>query len=192
MLYRTLDTKAEGIFVVVADTLDVEGGRIMSQAEIPLSILRKSKSYRSEQYEWANKPRKQNITQLDGVVIVSFFLPVILQKDPSTGAWSASWDYENILSFETKLRVSWVGYVRHDEITSVEDQRDVAAALVPLNCFPVFISRKMSFDFYDVFCKQTLWPVLHHVAGVYSPVNDQDLSAHREAKLWQNYMQVPH
>jgi hypothetical protein len=174
-LFRIISSKPDGLFLVISDELDVDGSKIMLNSDIPLSITKKSKSFRREQFEWANKPKSQSDTQLDGVIIVSFFLPVILRKDGSTGKWSAIWDKENILSFQTKLRVSWVGCVRHSEINTRDDERAVAAVLQTLNCYPVFINKKSYHDFYDIFCKQTLWPVLHHVAGVYGHLNSQDM-----------------
>jgi trehalose-6-phosphate synthase len=130
-----------------------------------------------------------NVSQLDGVVIVSFFLPVIISKNDN-GLWTATWDTENILSFQTNLRVSWIGIVRHSEISGPLDEASIAEALLPLRCFPVFLDNRKYHDFYDIFCKQILWPVLHHVAGVYGTINDAHTSVKREGSVWLNYMQV--
>ena len=152
-------------------------------------MMKKSKTFfRNQVDEWMRKSAKNNVSQLDGVLIVSFFLPIRLEKS-SAGKWSVSWDTESLLSFQTSLRVSWIGCVRHHEIVTQEDRNDVVTALRALRCYPVFVEQQRFHDFYNVFCKETIWPVLHHVAGVYKP-KVIDRTDSNEASLWRNYMLV--
>jgi hypothetical protein len=153
-------------------------------------IIKKSKTFfRKQVSEWMRKGTTQNVSQLDGVLIVSFFLPVILEKSQTTGKWSVSWDTENLLSFQTSLRVSWIGLVRHPSIESQADKNAVIEALGALRCYPIFLNQSRFYNFYNVFCKKILWPVLHHVGGVYAAtiIEEDDRN---EAGVWRDYMLV--
>ena len=151
--------------------------------------IKKTKTfYRKQLNEWMRKGNVKNISQMDGVIIVSFFLPVIVKKS-SSGKWTARWDTESLLSFQTSLRVSWIGLVRHPAIAGREDKNAIIEALNALHCYPIFIDEAKFHNFYNVFCKQTLWPVLHHVAGVYGPTIIEQ-TAQAEADVWRNYMLV--
>ena len=44
--------------------------------------------------------------------------------------------------------------------------------------------------FYDVFCKQHLWPILHHNGDVYGPVGLNGLDHQNEKNLWFTYTTV--
>ncbi|CBJ29609.1 Trehalose 6-phosphate synthase, family GT20 / Trehalose 6-phosphate phosphatase [Ectocarpus siliculosus] len=48
----------------------------------------------------AAKEKSSAITKRDGVVVVSFFLPVLLSKDEG-GRWVVEWDYESLLSLHS-------------------------------------------------------------------------------------------
>lgn len=157
------------------------------------NILTKSeiRSFRTKQFmEWNRKVLMDNaISSHDGVVVVAYFLPVIVSKS-ETGVWTATWDTENILSLRTNLRVSWVGSVRYPGGIPSQDEEAVATVLAELNCFPVFIPYKMKITFYDVFCKQYLWPVLHHIADVYGPAAKESEKKHSTEDLWYSYTTV--
>jgi trehalose 6-phosphate synthase/phosphatase len=126
----------------------------------------------------------------DGVIIVSYFLPVILTKS-AAGAWSAAWEKENLLTFQLNARTSWIGSVRYQNAPiPVEEEEAVSNALAELSCYPVFISQAHHFQFYDIFCKQQVWPVLHHIADVYGPLNLNEISAKAQQGLWFVYSTV--
>jgi trehalose 6-phosphate synthase/phosphatase len=126
----------------------------------------------------------------DGVIIVSYFLPVILSKD-NQGLWSVTWDKENILSLQLGVRLSWVGSVRYANAPiPLEDEEAVARVLADINCYPVFINQNTHYQFYDIFCKQNLWPVMHHIADVYGPLNQNDIGAKTQQNLWFVYSTV--
>ncbi len=179
----------------IKSTEDKYGERTFEVQSIPKSpgkTVSDGRSPRSEQYfEWGRKSQIDNkITSQDGVVIVSYFLPVILSKSGG-GAWTASWDKENILALQLEARTVWVGSVRYaNQPIPVEEEDAVARVLAELNCFPVFVSQKMHFQFYDAFCKQTLWPVMHQIADVYGPLNQVDIGAKAQQNLWLVYSTV--
>jgi trehalose 6-phosphate synthase/phosphatase len=140
-------------------------------------------------------PDEVAIAPSDGVVVVSYFLPLIVTRASSGGGgngtgspgkgvqrggsggedddWLISWDQENLLSLRTRLRVTWVGTVRLPEGSGPlgrEEQESLARALRRFDCVPVFIDPEQHERFYKTFCKGTLWPVFHHILDVYGPL----------------------
>ena len=96
-----------------------------------------------------------NLTSSDGLIVVSAFLPVHLNRSEA-GEWSADWDYEALLSMQTHLRVTRVGTVKwrgwHGNVgggessesgVPVEERGRVEAALRPFNCVPVWVPTKL-------------------------------------------------
>ena len=96
-----------------------------------------------------------NLTSSDGLIVVSAFLPVHLNRSEE-GEWSADWDYEALLSMQTHLRVTRVGTVKwrgwHGNVgggessesgVPVEERAKVEAALRPFNCVPVWVPTKL-------------------------------------------------
>lgn len=118
-------------------------------------------------------PDQVSISGSDGVIVVSYFLPVTVSRIPLSqgGGWAVAWDQENILALRTRLRVTWVGTVRlpGNETLTPEDQEALGRALSQSDCVPVFIDAALHDKFYKVFCKGTLWPVFHHILDVYGP-----------------------
>jgi trehalose 6-phosphate synthase/phosphatase len=149
-------------------------------------------SFRSRQFaEWSKKSVMDNsLTTQDGVIIVSYFLPVILSKS-SSGKWSATWDGENLLSLSLNVRATWVGAVRFSgSLIPPEEEDAVSAVLHQMNCYPVFINQDTHYQFYDIFCKQNLWMLLHHVVDVYGPINQAEIGAKGQQDLWFTYSTV--
>ena len=149
-------------------------------------------SFRSRQFaEWGRRSKIDgNIGSTDGVIIVSYFLPVILQRSLS-GVWTATWDHENILSLNLNARVTFVGSVRyHGAPIPVAEEEAVTVALVGMNCHAIFINQITHHQFYEVYCKQSLWLLLHHVADVYGPLNQMDIGAKGQQDLWFTYSTV--
>ena len=96
-----------------------------------------------------------HLNSTDGLVVVSAFLPVVLNRTPS-GEWTADWDYEMLLSMQTHLRVTRVGLVKwrgwhgnHGGEGSPEggvpkeERSKVEACLRPFHCVPVWVSPKL-------------------------------------------------
>lgn len=136
---------------------------------------------------------KETIKETDSVIVVSYFLPIILNKE--NGKWTATWNYEHLLSFQTSLRVKWVGSVLHHKTVSSEDEELIIQLLRPMSCYPIFVKPQTHENFYDVFCKQKLWPVFHHNVGVYgnsSETISQVNVDHSDKNLWFTYTTVNH
>jgi len=200
--------RSDKVLLATADVLDItaeELGQQTLQVPVPsvspkrtshasISTSTEVKSFKARQLAaWGRRSKADNnINQHDGVVIVSYILPVLLKKS-SSGDWSAEWDNENLLSLQLDAtgRITWVGSVRYQGAPiPAEDEEAVAEVLAKMSCYPVFISQSMHFQFYDVFCKTNLWLLLHHVADVYGPLNTADIGAKGQQDLWFTYSTV--
>jgi trehalose-phosphatase len=125
----------------------------------------------------------------DGLIVVSYFLPVIVTRVATAIAlgssfgtlmgggrddlWHVEWDHEALLSLKSQLRVTRVGSVRFrsgEAPTSFEERDALIDALQPFLCVPVFIEQDLATLFYDSFCKKTLWPTFHNLLEIYGPV----------------------
>ena len=149
-------------------------------------------TFKSKQFtEWSRRSKIDgNLKPTDGVIIVSYFLPVTMRRS-SAGHWSASWDNENILSLNLNARATFVGSVRyHGCPIPAEEEEAVTVALMSLNCHPIFINQITHHQFYEMFCKQSLWLLLHHVADVYGPLKHSDIGAKGQQDLWFTYSTV--
>jgi trehalose 6-phosphate synthase/phosphatase len=132
---------------------------------------------------------KDDVGPEDSAIVVSYFLPVILSKN--NGSWSATWDKEALLSLKIIAKMLWIGSVRYQNAPiPIEEEEAVASVLAGMNCCPVFINQTMHYQFYDLFCKQNLWLVMHHVADVYGPLNANDIGAKGQQNLWFNFSTV--
>ncbi len=213
-IIRELDTIGVDASVnEINDILDVtpdEAKKVFSNTEMmkimkPLSPTRSNgsnittggttttaRSFKSRQFtEWSKRVQNdQFLSQSDGVIIVSYFLPVTLSKH-SDGKWSAAWDSENLLALSLDARVSWVGSIRYQGAPIPQDDEEaVSRVLSELNCYPIFINAAMHYQFYDIFCKQNLWLLLHQIADVYGPLNHSDIGAKGQQDLWFTYSTI--
>eukprot|EP00904_Undaria_pinnatifida_P002011 jgi/Undpi1/11810/HiC_scaffold_4.g01509.m1 len=142
-----------------------------------------------------------------GVVVASFYLPVILTKQAlksasedaggATGAgclgtqgWTAEWDYEQLVALQTKLRVVRVGTVRCDDHIGEEDRPAVVKALLKLNCVPVFLSEALTEKCYNGYCKGVLWPVMHNMLEIYDDLPNSLPNSESINTGWQAYKEV--
>eukprot|EP01041_Mallomonas_annulata_P009119 gene9119-18891_t len=187
----------------VKTTTDIFGSKDVASSEIAnlfsssmtgrSSMLTTSDkhSFKSRQMaEWGTRNNIDfNLHPNDGVIIVSYFLPVNLHKS-TNGTWSATWDEENVLALQMNLRTTWVGSVRYTDGIEPEDEDAIEEALRTMNCHPIFINANSHHQFYDMFCKKNLWPVLHHIADVYGPLNESDMNAQAQQDLWFTYTTV--
>jgi len=173
------------------------------EARASVSTASEVRSFKSRQFEaWGARCANvsNQISSEDRVVVVSYFLPVILHLSEE-GEWTAEWDNENILSLQADIssramnramdKISWVGTARYQgAAVPQEHEQAVSYVLTSMHCFPVYVSESMHHQFYDVFCKQQLWMILHHVADVYGPLNQNDIGAKAQQELWYTYSTV--
>lgn len=197
---RLLDSSChDGTAIVTEDTFGVFAGmptpaEVTSPVEASKTVVTStnSKLFRSKQFaEWTKRVLNEvTLSPQDGAIIVSYFLPVIMSKS-SSGQWSAAWDSESILTLNLNMRVTWVGVVRFGGAPiPPEEEEAVTRLLADMNCYPVFINQSMHTQFYDVFCKQHLWMIMHQVVDVYGPLSQSDSGAKGQQELWYNYSQV--
>ncbi len=72
------------------------------------------------------------------------------------GKWVVEWDYESLLSLHSAdidMRVTRVGFLRYAEGVKPEEEEEVAKALLPFSCVPVFLEKPLATKFYRDFCK---------------------------------------
>lgn len=173
------------------------GSPAMSSTPGSPSQLAKASSFRSRQLtNWGRRASTdRRLSPSDRVLVVSYFLPVTLSKDENK-QWTATWNKENLLAMRMGLdggtdKICWVGCVRYNGATvPVEEEVAVSNLLANMSCYPVFITQIMHHQFYEVFCKQNLWLLLHHVADVYGPLNQTDIGAKGQQDLWFAYSTV--
>lgn len=72
------------------------------------------------------------------------------------GNWVVEWDYESLLSLHSTdidMRVTRVGFLRYADGVKPEEEEEVAKALLPFSCVPVFLDKTLATRFYRDFCK---------------------------------------
>ena len=98
---------------------------------------------------------------------------MLASRDAScSSGWRVEWDLEALLSLKSQLRVIRVGTVRgFPQLAAGPDREALVAVLhASFSCVPVFLAEGLHGVFYDVFCKQMLWPVFHNLMEIYGPV----------------------
>jgi len=151
----------------------------------------KAQDFKARQFEqWSRKVMvDKSVSSTDCAVIVSYFLPVKVQR-LSKDRWVATWEDEALLAMQIDLKVARIGSLRYPGGIPIEEEDAVSQALLDLNCFPVFLSQKLHHHFYDIFCKTQLWPILHHVADVYGTHIRSEDSAQAQQDIWFTYTTV--
>lgn len=121
---------------VMVDRLD-EGTSMLAVSEHGRSsIIANSYAVSNRTRQFVDSSTRRSVDVIknsDSVVVVSYYLPVFLKKNDEN-EWSAQWNNENILSFESKLTVKWVGTVHHSSVITPEDEEAITAVLAPMNC----------------------------------------------------------
>ena len=189
-----LDVPVEESINLFAGHKELSSPREKSSSGSGLSSprVRRAATFRTQQLaEIGHRAQKNNaLLSNDGVVIASYFLPIILSKS-SSGKWSATWDSENILALTLDARVMWVGSVRYNGAAiPVEEEDAVTKVLAEMHCYPIFINETTHYQFYDVYCKQNLWLLLHQIADVYGPLDHEEIGAKGQQDLWFTYTTV--
>jgi trehalose 6-phosphate synthase/phosphatase len=192
--YRTLDTiKVKGFNRSVEDKFGDLTHRFSTNDSSLIKLAQtstaKADTQRAKVFASWNPMslKKDEIGPEDAVIMVSYFLPIILSKT-KTGHWQAIWDKEALLSLQIDARLLWIGSIRYANAPiAIEEEEAVASLLQTMNCYPIFINQTMHYQFYDIFCKQNLWLVLHHVADVYGQLNQNEIGAKAQQNLWFNY-----
>ena len=86
------------------------------------------------------------------------------------------------------MRVVWIGCVT---FVVPEDQHDaVQRALAPFRCVPLFLPHELLRDFYNGYCKGTLWQIFHNVIDVYGPRLTRWMDRAGQERQWRAYTDV--
>eukprot|EP00808_Paulinella_micropora_P012381 g35590.t1 len=98
------------------------------------------------------------------LIIVSRELPVNVEKKED-GSWDIKWaDTRNYISLQVLQRdmeVFWVG--RPGMFIAQADRASLESELMKHNCIPVFFEQQLYYEYYDLFCKEVMWPIFHYV-----------------------------
>ena len=102
------------------------------------------------------------------VVMVSMKLPLSMAEKEEGEGWDFKVDEDALLvqacasDIQTDFEVIHVGCLPKE--VPVDDQDDIAAELLEkFNYMPVFLGEELKQKYYNNFCKQTLWPLLHYL-----------------------------
>jgi trehalose 6-phosphate synthase/phosphatase len=123
------------------------------------------------------------LSSTDGVIVVSYFLPVIVTRAAGK-SWVVQWNDEALLARTHFLRVSWIGSIPRKISLTPQDEEIISALLLEMSCYPIYLSREAHRNFYNIFCKEHLWPVLHHSCDPYGPIDKKKLDHQHERMLW--------
>jgi trehalose 6-phosphate synthase/phosphatase len=171
------------------ETISVQTSDDLQYSNVAINIDAYASENRARMFNDVGRKSSGTIRASDGVVVISYFLPVVVKKDDKS-IWTASWNHENLLSFRTSLRVTWIGSVQTNTLLTSEDEEIISGLLLEMNCYPIFINRDTHKKFYNGICKQQLWPVMHHHSEVYGPGGLKGLDRQMEKNLWFTYTTV--
>lgn len=107
--------------------------------------------------------------------------------------WIVYWDEEALLAPKGPMagsplantRVTWIGTLPVHVTEDEEEQ--VTRLLEHFRCVPVFLPLAMHYNFYEGFCRDTLWPVFHNVMDVYGKIPTRWWRRERQSGRWQAY-----
>lgn len=133
----------------------------------------------------------------ESVIIAIYRLPIIADRNPSTGTWSFSWDDDALYLTSTGLRRGleqlnikplWIGILNTAMPVPAKERDYVSQSLrEKFNCVPVFIPADILTKFYQRFCKGTLWRPFHMLTNE----NDSSGKTMRfDEEAWHAYQRV--
>ncbi|TMW59464.1 hypothetical protein Poli38472_004533 [Pythium oligandrum] len=149
-------------------------------------------------------PQNVTIESTDGVIIVVYRLPVLVQRTPE-GEYHIEWEDDNLLCPSgllkestqhaggwdrvNSMRLTWVGTVHCSSAIPKEDEDRLARQLEAFHCVPVFLNQPLAQTFHD-FCYGTLWPVFHNIVDVYGRLPTRWWNPNQQKNAWSSYKNV--
>lgn len=123
------------------------------------------------------------------MIIVSNHLPIHAKRNEQTGDWDFQWDQDALVAqakdgIKDDFEVIYVGCL-NKEIDPEEQEVVTKTLRADFNCAPVFLGSELKDKYYQGFCKQQLWPMLHYVLPV-SPSSQGRF----DPELWQAYVKA--
>lgn len=153
----------------------------MVQGECVGALNDLSCEHRKRLFSDSNKADMTFCLSSASVIVVSYFLPVIVTK--TDNGWLVQWNDDVLLSQTSSLRV-WIGSIPQAFSLTPQDEEIISSLLLEMSCYPIYLSRDAHRKFYNIFCKQHLWPVLHHSYDPYGPIGRKKLDHEHERMLW--------
>lgn len=158
---------------------------------------------RSYSEESVKSPENVTIEATDGVIIVVYRLPVLVQRTPE-GEYSIEWEDDNLVcpsglrrhsnhsshwNHVSSMRLTWVGTVHCASVIPKEDEEKLSRQLEEFNCVPVFLNESLGKTFHG-FCYGTLWPIFHNLVGVYGRLPTRWWNPNQQKNAWSSYKNV--
>ena len=120
------------------------------------------------------------------VIVVANRLPVTPRKSKETGEWHFERSSGGLVSAflgVPNMDILWVGWVG---VAVPEEEQEHIRQLLreqePFQCVPVFLDADVSDHFYNGFCNNVLWPLLHYI-----PLSMLDAQAQLAETQWAAY-----
>ncbi|GLE06351.1 hypothetical protein PINS_up015598 [Pythium insidiosum] len=165
-------------------------------------VLNRARSYSDES---AKSPQNVTIESTDGVIIVVYRLPVLVQRAPD-GTYHIEWEDDNLVCPSgllkeshgqgathwdrvNSMRLTWVGTVHCSSVIPREDEERLARQLEEFHCVPVFLQSSLAETFHS-FCYGTLWPIFHNLVDVYGRLPTRWWNPNQQRNAWASYKNV--
>jgi len=123
------------------------------------------------------------------VIVVANRLPVTPRRSKDTGEWvfeRSSGGLVSALLGVPSIEITWVGWIgidvppeERDELTQLMHQQK------PFKCVPVFLEPDTADNFYNGYCNNVLWPLLHYI-----PLSMLDAQAQLTETQWDAYQRA--
>ncbi|KAJ0405762.1 hypothetical protein P43SY_003612 [Pythium insidiosum] len=165
-------------------------------------VLNRARSYSDES---AKSPQNVTIESTDGVIIVVYRLPVLVQR-AADGTYHIEWEDDNLVCPSgllkeshghgathwdrvNSMRLTWVGTVHCSSVIPREDEERLARQLEEFHCVPVFLQSSLAETFHG-FCYGTLWPIFHNLVDVYGRLPTRWWNPNQQRNAWASYKNV--
>lgn len=123
------------------------------------------------------------------VIVVANRLPVTPRRSKETGEWifeRSSGGLVSALLGVPSIEITWVGWIGIDVPL---DEREELTRLMhqqkPFKCVPVFLEAETADHFYNGYCNNVLWPLLHYI-----PLSMLDAQAQLTETQWAAYQRA--
>ena len=119
------------------------------------------------------KPSQAGNEQRTRVIVVANRLPITVRRAKEGSGWSLERSSGGLVSAFLGVRnmdITWVGWP--GMAVPAEEQEAVRAELrktehMPFECVPVFLDETTAELFYNGFCNNVLWPLLHYLSLIH-------------------------
>lgn len=165
------------------------------------SVAARGRSYSEESIK---SPQNVTIESTDGVIIVVYRLPVLVQRSPE-GVYHIEWEDDNLVCpsgllkeshsdsswnhSSSSMRLTWIGTVHCSSDIPKEDEERLARQLEEFHCVPVFLNPQLA-STYHGFCYGTLWPIFHNIVDVYGRLPTRWWNPNHQKNAWSSYKNV--